>query len=102
MPNVPLVVPKLTVGVVTGETCYPGENGFSSISAEVSPENPALVERLVLAQKSRELVTLRCAMLDTTGRITNCLNKEGRKVFIQVVDDVIYRKPGSGVPAGRV
>ena len=96
MINAPLVVPKLTVQVVTGDTCYAGEGGFSSISAEVTAEDSKLIEQLSLVQTSRQVITLRCAMLDTTGRITNCLSDNGKKVFVQVVDDMTYRKPGVG------
>ncbi len=70
--------------------------GFSAIDAEVSPDDPQLIERLTFAVKNRESVTLRCAMLDTTGKITNCLNTDGKKVSVQIIDDVVYREPGSG------
>ena len=95
MINGPLVVSNLTVQVVTGDTCYPGEDGFSSISAEVAPEDPKLIEQLADAQKNRQMVTLRCAMLDTTGRITKSRSERGKKTFVQVIDDIAYRKPSA-------
>ena len=88
------VVPDLSVRVVTGDTCYPNENGFSSISAEVAPADSNLAEQLSRVQKSRQVVTLRCAMLDVTGKITNSLSKDGKKVFVLIVDDMTYRRPG--------
>jgi hypothetical protein len=87
-----LLVPKLTVQVVTGDTCYPGENGFSAHYAEIAPENSSLVEQLSDARNHGHVVTLRCASLDVTGKITNCRSESGRKVFVLVIDDMTYRK----------
>jgi len=92
--NQPILVPQLTVQVVTGDTSYSREDGFSSLSAEIVPEDSQVIDQLASAQKSRQAVTLRCAMLDTTGRITNCIQEGGKKKFVQVVDDIVYRKPG--------
>mgnify|MGYP001548204302 CR=1 FL=1 len=86
-------VPELAVDVATGETCYSRENGFSAISARVAPEDAQLAENLTHAQKHRHIVTLRCAMLDVTGKITNCLSVDGKKSFVLSVDDIVYRKP---------
>jgi hypothetical protein len=88
-------VPELAVKVVTGDSCYPRENGFSSIVAKVAPEDGRLADKLAQAQAGKVTVTLRCAMLDVTGKIANSLSEGGKKVFILNVDDLIYRKPGS-------
>jgi len=88
-------VPELAVDVATGETCYSAENGFSSICARVTPEDKQLAENLAHAQKHRHIVTLRCAMLDVTGMITNCLPDAGKKTFVLSIDDLVYRKPGA-------
>ena len=87
-------VQKLTVEVVTGETCYPGEGGFSSISATIAPEDADLVRQLSQAQKRGDVITLRCAMLDVTGKITNCISDAGKQAFVMVIDDMTYRRPG--------
>ena len=87
-------VPNLTVEVVTGETCYPGEGGFSSISATVAPEDADLIRQLSQARKQGNVITLRCAMLDVTGRITNCIAKAGKQVFVMVIADLTYRRLG--------
>jgi len=90
----PLVVTELTVRVVTGDTCYPGENGFSSIYAELTLDSSAVIEQLSRAQKDREPITIRCAMLDTIGKITKYRLNHGRHVFVQSIDELVYRKPG--------
>jgi hypothetical protein len=87
-----LVVPKLTVEVVTGETCYPGENGFSATYAELVPDDASLIGQLSDARESGEVITLRCAALDVTGKITNCRRKLTKKIFVLSIDDLTYRK----------
>jgi hypothetical protein len=87
-------VPNLTVEVVTGETCYPGERGFSSISATVAAEDADVVRELSEARKRGMAVTLRCAMLDVTGKITNCIAEAGKQVFVMLIDDLTYRRRG--------
>jgi hypothetical protein len=86
-------VASLTLEVVTGETCYPNENGFSSIHASTTPKSQEQIDVLLEARRSRSIITLRCAMLDTTGRITNVLEKDGKKEFIQSIEDITYRNP---------
>ena len=86
-------VSKLSVQVLTGDTCYPHENGFSAIYAEVIAEDSGLIEALASAQKEAEVITLRCAMLDVTGRITNLISEEGVNRFVLSIDYLAYRKP---------
>lgn len=88
------VVPELAVKVVTGDTCYSRENGFSAISAEVALEDPALVKEVAYAQKSRHFVTFRCAMLDAAGKITGSRIEGSKTVFVLSIEDMNYRKPG--------
>jgi hypothetical protein len=64
-----IVVSELAVRVVTGDTCYRYENGFSTIYAEVAAEDSTLAQQLSEAQKDGRVVTLRCAMLDRLGEI---------------------------------
>ncbi len=87
-------VPNLTVEVVTGETCYPGEGGFSAISATVAAEDADVVRELSEARKRDMVITLRCAMLDVTGKITKCIAEAGKQVFVMPIDDLTYRRPG--------
>lgn len=86
-------VPALSVEVVTGETCYPGEGGFSSISATIAPKDADLARQLSQAQKRGDVITLRCAMLDVAGKITNCISDAGKQVFVMVIDNLTYRRP---------
>jgi hypothetical protein len=92
MTNKILSVPELTVKVVTGDTCYPGENGFSAHYAETAPEDSSLAEQLSEARKHGHVITLRCASLDVTGKITNCRSESGRDVFVLMIDDMTYRR----------
>ena len=89
-----ITVPKLSVDVVTGDTCYPGEDGFSAIFAEVTPEDVDLQRQLAQAQENELTVTLRCAMLDLTGQITNSREETEGKIFVLSIEDMTYRKPG--------
>jgi hypothetical protein len=88
-----LSVSELTVKVVTGETCYPGENGFSAHYAETAPEDSSLVEQLSEAREHGHVVTLRCSCLDVTGKITNRRSESGRDIFVLSIDDLTYRRP---------
>jgi hypothetical protein len=94
-------VPKLSVQVVTGDTCYANEGGFSAIYAEVITEDSSLIEVLSRVQKDAEVVTLRCAMLDVTGRITKFTSHKGIKTFVLIIDDLTYRKPRSAAVASN-
>jgi len=87
-----VVVPELAVHVVTGETCYPNENGFSSHSAEVTTADPQLLRELS-ALVGGEPFVLRCAALDVIGRMSlREKTKKGTR-FVVIVDDLVYRKP---------
>jgi len=87
------VVPNLTVKVITGESCYPHESGFSAICAEVALEDSALAKKVADAQKGRQVVTFRCAMLDVSGKITKSRLEGAKTVFILSIEDLEYRKP---------
>jgi hypothetical protein len=93
MTNNIILVPELAVRVVTGDTCYRYENGFSAIYAEVSAEDSPLAEQLAAAQKTGGVVTLRCAMLDVIGTIGKPLDDATGKTFVLSVQDMTYRKP---------
>jgi hypothetical protein len=88
-----LRVPTLTIHVVTGETCYPGEGGFSATYAEVVPDDASLARHLSHARETGEVVTLRCAAIGVTGKITNCRRKLMKKIFVLSIDDLTYRRP---------
>ncbi len=88
-----LIVEKLFVRVVTGETCYPGEGGFSSVSAEAIAGDSDLERKLSLAQEKGDIVTLRCANIDVTGPITNCREEDETRIYVLLIEDLVYRKP---------
>lgn len=66
-----IVVAKLLVESVTGPTCYPGENGFSSLVAYVSSSDSKAVDQLTHAAGQGTIVTVRCAALEVEGRVGN-------------------------------
>lgn len=88
-----IVLPELSVRVVTGDTCYRSENGFSAIYAEVATDDAALVEQLRHAQDEGTVVTVRCAMLDVTGTIGARRDDAGVERFVLSIEDMAYRKP---------
>ncbi|HWY39469.1 MAG TPA: hypothetical protein VNX27_01620 [Chthoniobacterales bacterium] len=88
-----IIVPELAVRVVTGDTCYQYENGFSAIYAEVAAEDSSLAQQLSEALKDDRIVTLRCAMLDVVGKVSKCNVASGVKTFILPIEDMTYRKP---------
>ena len=88
-----IVVPELAVRVVTGETCYRYEGGFSAIYAEVAAEDPMLAHQLSEAQKDGRVITLRSAMLDVTGKVSNCTDDADVKRFVLPIENMAYRKP---------
>jgi hypothetical protein len=91
----PIIVSKLRVESVTGETCYRNENGFSALTAYVSAEDPAMFDLLKTAHAKRETVSLRCATLEIDGIVGNLNSKSpgiGQAVAISI-DDLRYRKP---------
>lgn len=88
-----LVVPALTVHVVTGDTCYGGEGGFSAIYSEVQTTDPDLIKSLSNLQNQKVTALLRCAMVDVIGRVTKCETVGEKTIFVVVVEDLRYRKP---------
>ena len=92
MTNQIFTVPELTIKVITGKTCYPAEGGFSATYAELAPDDARLVGQLSHARETSEVITLRCAAIAVTGKITNCRRKLTKKIFVLSIDDLTYRK----------
>jgi hypothetical protein len=86
------VVPELAVKVVTGDTCYSREDGFSAIYAEIALDEGTLSKEVAYAQKSRHFVTFRCAMLDVAGKITNSRIEGGKTVFVLSIEEMEHRE----------
>jgi hypothetical protein len=91
-----VVVSNLLVGVTTGQTCYPGENGFSAHWAEVTTKDRALEQTLSALADRKAQVVLRCAMLDVTGWVTKLETTDGGIRFVFSIDDLFYRNPSAG------
>lgn len=86
-----LVVPNLTIKVVTGEALMDHGGGFSAIDASVVLGDEPVAQRLRESLRSNEVVTLRCARLDVVGRITQRQPEGAKTVFVLSVEDVKYR-----------
>lgn len=67
----PITVSHLNVESVTGPTCYPGENGFSALTAYVKSDDPAIIGQLRKAANEGSSVIVRCARLEIEGRVGN-------------------------------
>jgi hypothetical protein len=90
----PIVVPELSVHVVTGEAADdPHGQGFSAIYAEITTNDPVLIDKLSNSKQVRSTITLRCAMLDAVGLITKSTLNVGTSKFVLSVEDLRYRKP---------
>jgi hypothetical protein len=93
-----IVVPKLSVHIVTGDTIMDRPNkGLSATWAEVTTSDPGLMEVLSNVKRERRTVTLRCANLDAKGPITKADPTDGGTRFVLNVQDVHYRKPTSAL-----
>ena len=88
-----VVVPEMSVRIVTGETVYRYEAGFSAIYAEVTTSDIGLIARLQSAKSSNETVTVRCAMVDVIGSVTRMQRTAEECHFVIPVLDLIYRRP---------
>jgi hypothetical protein len=88
-----IIVRELSVRVVTGDTVYRYERGFSGIYAEVISSDPSLVSALTAAHQEGAAITVRCAMLDVVGQVTKTQPGDPSPRFIISVDDLVYRKP---------
>ena len=90
----PIVVPDLSVRVVTGSPADdPHGQGFSAIYAEILTADAALLRIFSTAKQSRESIVVRCAMLDVIGPITKETHESGCTKFVLSIEDVVYRKP---------
>ena len=87
-----IVVSNLIVHAATGETCYPGENGFSAHWAEVTTMDPVLQTTLSALAEEKTQVLLRCALLDVTGRMTRVERTKDGTRFIVSIDGLFYRR----------
>jgi hypothetical protein len=92
----PIIVPRLRVESVTGPTCYPGENGFSGLTAYVERSDLSILTRLRLAAKEGTVVTIRCAKLEIEGHVGNLhVTDDGNDNAVAIrVDDLRYFKHG--------
>ena len=94
-----LAVPELWLHVVTGKTCYPGEDRFSAIVAELKVTDPEVESQLARAKQGKTTITCRCAGIDVTGRVTKQKRKGFTKVFVISVEGLCGRW-GYAQPAG--
>lgn len=87
----PIVVQRIALEAVTGDTPYPGENGFFAAWARVTSSEPGVVEQLSLAQDGRRPVALRCGYLVVSGVPTRRESEGASTTFTLSVDEVTGR-----------
>jgi hypothetical protein len=63
------LVPTLRLQAASGTTLYPAEGGFSSVWGEVESDDAALTCVLDSMFRDGSIVTLRCGVLEVTGRL---------------------------------
>jgi hypothetical protein len=92
----PIIVSDLIVESVTGTTCYPGEGGFSALTAYVKSDDPAIIDQLQRAANEGTSVIVRCAKLEIEGRAGNLhVPIGGMKGAIAIsIDELRYFKHG--------
>jgi hypothetical protein len=61
--------------------------------AEFEADEKELVEQLLEIRNKNTVNTIRCAMLEVTGRITNTYDMNRPMKFILAVENVLYHKP---------
>jgi hypothetical protein len=64
-----ILVTTLRLDAVSGPTCYAGENGFSSVSGQLSTGDPEIARVLHRHFAAGEPVTVRCGLLQVTGQL---------------------------------
>ena len=89
----PIIVDELSIDVVTGETVYRHEKGFSTISATATVGDDAAIAALRESMAEKAQVTVRCAGLDVIGAVTRESAPSSKSSFVLSVLDVCYRKP---------
>jgi hypothetical protein len=84
-------VNNLRVESVSGPTCYPGENGFSSLIAYVKSEDAEIINRLRRAAEEDAVVVVRCAALEVSGKVGKIRSRED--IPINVDDLRLFKRP---------
>jgi hypothetical protein len=84
------IVPALRLEAVSGPTLYPSEGGFSAVWGEVESDDSALTQTLDRALEGGEIVTLRCGMLEVSGKLDRREPWEGRIKYRIHIEGVQY------------
>lgn len=89
-----IIVKNISVRVVTGDPSNdPYGQGFALISAEFESDEHELIKHLMDVRNKNKVITIRCAMLEVTGRITNIHDINRPIKIILSVENVVYHKP---------
>ena len=89
------VVPLLRIEAASGLTLYPGENGFSAAWGEVESDSPELGNLLDIAVSTNLPITLRCGLLEVTGRLQHQERAGTHQSYKISLESVRYGGPGS-------
>jgi hypothetical protein len=88
------VVPALNVRIESGSAeDDPHRQGFAGAVAEATIDDVAMLDALARAKGSRDVVTLRCAMLDVSGTVSRLERAPNGTTVHVAIDDVVYRRP---------
>ena len=91
-------VSSLRIEAASGDTCYPGENGFSSVWAEAQCTDPALTEQLSRIALDGHIVTLRCGALGVTGSLINRGAQGNGALFVVRIESIDHGVPRNSEP----
>jgi len=90
-----IIVPSLRIEAASGPTLYPSEGGFSATWAEAESDGPELNELLDRAASASSPITLRCGLLEVSGRVQRRDDVGGRRLYKIAIDAVCYGVPGN-------
>ena len=95
-----ILVTSLRLDAVSGPTCYAGEDGFSSVSGELSTEDPEIAGVLRRHFLGCEPITVRCGQLEVTGDLRLPETVDALQRYAIRIQTVSYGQPeptGNGV-----
>ena len=88
-----ILVTSLRIEAVSGPTCYPGENGFSSVSARAGTDDSGVAAALDTKARAGELVSVRCGLLEVSGKLDKELSSSSLNQFTIQIQSVSYGQP---------
>jgi hypothetical protein len=88
------IVPSLRVEAASGPTLYPSEGGFSATWAEAESDSAELHHILDRAVSTNSPISLRCGLLQVSGRVQRREDIGPRRLYKIAIDAICYGVPG--------